>query len=249
MTYDPSSNNPKSSGASASTTPPSGGPSAAAAAKDKAAETAQDAAGRAQQVASTAKGEVGNTAQVAVDEVKHVAAEVSTQAKDLFSGAAGQLNEQAGTQKQRLAELLRSFTDELQQMADSSKSSGPATQLVRQIASRAESLHAQIDGHEPSALLDQGRSYARRSPGSFLLGSLAAGIVAGRLTRGARATPEDSSTPPAQVTSVPRTPALPPAAAGGTGLTGPGYGEQTFEPSVYEPGVTGTDRPFRSGPA
>ena len=43
-----------------------------------------------------------------------------------------------------------------------------------------------LDGREPSQILDDVRAFARRRPGAFLLGALAAGVVAGRITRGAK---------------------------------------------------------------
>ena len=42
-----------------------------------------------------------------------------------------------------------------------------------------------LDQRDPGELLDEVRGIARRKPGTFLLGALAAGVVAGRLTRGA----------------------------------------------------------------
>jgi hypothetical protein len=52
-----------------------------------------------------------------------------------------------------------------------------------------------LDGREPGQLLDEARNFARRRPGVFLVGALAAGVVAGRMTRGVVAahTSDDSS--------------------------------------------------------
>ena len=53
-----------------------------------------------------------------------------------------------------------------------------------------------LDNHEPSDLLDEVKRFARRRPGAFLALAAAAGVVAGRLTRGAVAanTSVDSDT-------------------------------------------------------
>ncbi len=48
-------------------------------------------------------------------------------------------------------------------------------------------MGAHLSHHDASDLLEQGRSFARRKPGTFLLGAVVAGVVAGRLTRGAKA--------------------------------------------------------------
>jgi hypothetical protein len=48
-----------------------------------------------------------------------------------------------------------------------------------------QDLAGWLEQREPGELLDEVRALARRKPGTFLLGALAAGVVAGRLTRGA----------------------------------------------------------------
>lgn len=219
MTYDPNSG---STGSSGSTGTPSS--------SDRAGQVASS-------VKESATEQGRHTASVASDELHSVAAEVTSQARDLFGELRTQVDEQASTQKQRLSEALRTFTHELQQMADSGGSSGIATEVVRQIATRAQGLQSTIDDNEPADLLTQGRHYARRRPGAFLLGALTAGVVAGRITRGSKSTvgSSRSTTPVGTAASMPA--AQPPI-----GLTrgGTGYGEQTFEPSGYEPGYAGT---------
>lgn len=193
--------------------------------------TTSDDPSRAEQVATSAKQQGRQTAEVAGEELRNVASEVSSQARDLFGELRTQVGEQTSTQKQRLTEALRTFTDELQEMAKSGGGSGVATELVRRIAARAESLHSQLDRHEPSDLLDQGRSAARQRPGSFLLGALAAGAVAGRLTRGSKTDVSEAPDSSPRPTAAPASPAI--------DLT-TGYGEPVFEPSPYETGHAGT---------
>jgi len=183
--------------------------------------------GRAEQVAQSAKAQATSTAQVAGEELRTVADEVTTQARDLFGELRTQVGEQTGTQKQRLVEALGAFTDELKQMADAGGGSGTATELVRQLAGRAQALHTQLDTHEPSDLLDQGRGMASRRPGSFLLGALAAGVLAGRLTRGAKAA--SSTAPPAETAG-----GIPPAPQPPVDLS-VAADVPRFDPSVYEP--------------
>ena len=55
-------------------------------------------------------------------------------------------------------------------------------------------------------LLDDIRSFARRKPGAFLLGAAVAGIVAGRMFRGAK--DASTSTPSTQGIDTPQAPAL-----------------------------------------
>lgn len=197
---------------------------------------------KAEQVATSAKEQGRNAAAVASDELHTVAAEVSTQARDLVGELRTQVGEQTSTQKQRLSEVLRTFTDELQQMADSGGGSGVATELVRQIASRAQGLQQQIEQGEPADLLNSGRHYARQRPGAFLLGALAAGVLAGRITRGSKSQIGSSSTPsrPQVGTAASMPLATPPIDR----TTGAGYGEtSTFEPSGYESGYAAPTAP------
>jgi hypothetical protein len=81
--------------------------------------------------------------------------------------------------------VLRSVGDDLENMASHSDG-GTASGLVREAADRARALSSRLDGREPRELLDDVRGFARRRPGTFLLGALVAGVVAGRLTRGAK---------------------------------------------------------------
>jgi hypothetical protein len=140
--------------------------------------------GKAQQAAGTAKDEGQHVAGVAQGEAQKVASEARAQARDLIGQATSQVEDQSRTQRDRLVELLRSVGDDLEQMADNSQ--GTASDLVHEVAGRVKSVSSRVDGREPRELLDDVRGFARRKPGTFLLSALAAGVVAGRLTRGAK---------------------------------------------------------------
>ncbi|WP_416418230.1 hypothetical protein [Paenarthrobacter aromaticivorans] len=142
-------------------------------AKHEAAEvagTARDAAGG---VVETAKAEAGNVAQ-----------EVKMNARQLLTQTKGELADQAATQQQRVAEGLRSISDELSTMANSTQNGGVATDLVQQAAERSSSVARWLENRDPGSLLDEVKSFARRKPGTFLLLATGAGVLAGRLGRG-----------------------------------------------------------------
>ncbi|WP_104087908.1 hypothetical protein [Cryobacterium sp. N19] len=65
----------------------------------------------------TAAHAASEVADVTKDEVGKVAAETKKQTKDLLTDARSQLTEQASEQQARVAEGLRSISDELTQMA------------------------------------------------------------------------------------------------------------------------------------
>lgn len=148
-------------------------------------DVARDQAGQVGQTAKEAGGQVAGTAK---EQAGHVAGEAKTQARNLLNETQGQVREQAGTQKDRASSGLRSLADELRSMADTSTQSGQsgmAGDLARQGSEKAQELARWLDAREPGALLDEVRDLARRKPGTFLIGAAVAGVVAGRLTRGA----------------------------------------------------------------
>lgn len=226
---------------------------------------------QAKQTAGTAADESKHVAGVAQSEARKVASEAKTHVSDLVNEATSQLDQQSRQQQSRLAETVRTFSEELEDMSSKSDSDGLAADFARQVADRGRTLATQLDSREPRDLLDEVRSFARRKPGTFLLGSLAAGVVVGRFTRGAKTAQDGDSqyaaqrapamTPPTR--PVAGSPVAPvsgavgdPYAAGGTApndpLTGPGTGttSSAFPTSPAAPGqpASGTPRPGVSTP-
>jgi hypothetical protein len=155
--------------------------------KSQAKQAAGTAADQAKQTAGTATDEGRHVAGVAKDEAQNVLQESRQQAQNLLDEARTQLDEQSRTQRDRLVGTLRTFGDDVEKMAGSEQVGGGLAQdLARQVAERARDLSGRIDGREPAELLDEVRSFARHRPGTFLLGAVAAGVVAGRLMRGAK---------------------------------------------------------------
>jgi hypothetical protein len=126
----------------------------------------------------------GQVAQTAGEQARQVAAETGRQARDLFGEAQGQARDQASAQQQRAAQQLRSVADEVGQMASNGGQSGIATEFARQAADRMHGAASWLEQREPGDLLDEVRAFARRRPGTFLIGAAVAGLAAGRLTRG-----------------------------------------------------------------
>lgn len=140
---------------------------------------------QAKQAASTAAAEGKHMTSVAGDEAQKVAAEARQQTQALLDEARNQLEEQSRTQRDRLVHTLGTLGHDLDRMSGQADS-GLASDLVQQAAQRVRDISSRIDGREPRELLDDVRSFARRRPGTFLLGALAAGVVAGRVARGAQ---------------------------------------------------------------
>ena len=174
------------------------GPGARAASGYESGRGDAESTGKMQQAANTASDEASRVADVAKGQAKDVASEVSTQARDLVGELRTQVRDQSVSQRDRLSGTLRQFGDDMAEMNRSTPGSGLASDLTSQAASKAREFSAFLDEHEPGDLIDEIRAFARRRPGTFLLAAAIAGVVAGRMTRGAVAsTGADTSTRPA----------------------------------------------------
>lgn len=152
-----------------------GSPSTKDVARDEAGNVKDTAVGAGRQVASTAK-----------DEAANVAGEAKQQAKSLVSTATSELKNQASNQQNRLAGTLRGYTDQLQGVTQGQGlEAGPLNDLVQRAASRGNDFVSWLENREPADVLDEVRRYARRRPVVFLTLCGLAGVVAGRITRGA----------------------------------------------------------------
>jgi hypothetical protein len=156
-------------------------------------DTAKSEAGN---IKDTAAGAASDVKDVAKGEVSNVASEAKYQARNLVDQTRSELRGQVGNQQSQLATRLNSWASELGSMASKSDDSGPMTDLAQEASRRVGEVSHWLDNHEPSDLLDEVKRFARRRPGTFLALAAAAGVVAGRLTRGAVAanTSVDSDT-------------------------------------------------------
>ena len=148
---------------------------------------------KASDVADAAKQAGADVAQTATEKAKDVAQETGKQARDLMDEAREQVRQQAGAQHRSLVTNLRSLGDELNGMTSGGGQSGVATEAVSQVRDRVNGAADWLERREPGDLIDELRRFARRRPGAFLVGALAAGVVAGRLTRGVVAVHADDS--------------------------------------------------------
>ena len=225
--------------ATGATSPSTGGsPSTADVAKDEARNVGQTAAQGAGQVASTA-----------ADQAKEVVQETKAQAADVLAQGRDQLRQQTVAQQQKAGQGLASLAEALRGMAEgNAPAPGPARDLVQQGAGKVEEFANLLQNRQPAELLEEVRSFARRRPGTFLLGAALAGIVAGRLTSGVKAAHTDSG--PSSSGGTYRTPTNyvdPAPAYSGYEATGTyseattGYGTGTYTPDPYATGTYGTE--------
>lgn len=206
-------------------TPPSGPRTDEGSSSDGAGGRADHAKQAAAEVGHTAKEAGADVAGTAKDEATKVASEAKAQAKDLFEQSRGELTEQAATQQKRVAQGLRSIGEELEGMSSGSEGSGVATQFVGQAADRLQGVAGWLDDRDPGSLLSEVKQFAARRPGVFIGVAAAAGLLAGRLTKGllaeakddteSEASPVGTSTPAsASFAAAPATPTAVPTETG-----------------------------------
>jgi hypothetical protein len=160
--------------------------------------TVDTAKSEATNVKDTAAGAASGVKDVATSEVSNVAGEAKHQARNLVDQTRSELRWQASNQQSQLASGLNGWASELGSMAAKSDDSGPMTDLAQEAARRVGEVSHWLDTHEPADVLDEVKRFARRRPFAFLALAAAAGVVAGRVTRGAVAanTSVDSDTEP-----------------------------------------------------
>lgn len=114
---------------------------------------------------------------------KDVASEAGRQARSLYGQMRAEVDDQAAIQQKRAVGGLHALGDEVAKMAEQGDGSGLGSQVAQQASQKINEVARWLDDHEPGQVFDEIKSYARRNPGTFLMGAAALGIVAGRLTK------------------------------------------------------------------
>ena len=209
----------------------------------------------------TAKSEAANVKDTAIDaaagvkdvaksEASNVAEEAKYQARSLVDQTRSELRGQASNQQSALAERLDGWASELGSMASRSDESGPMSDLAQEASRRVGEISRWLDSHEPADLVDEVKRFARRRPVAFLAIAAAAGVLAGRVTRGAgaanRSVDSDRESRPARAYdsgAYDYDTATPSAATSGTR----GYQDGDYAPRYGDTGVAG-DQGAGTGP-
>ncbi|GAB3682437.1 hypothetical protein [Angustibacter aerolatus] len=185
------------------------------------------AKGQAADVKDSAVQSGKHVADVAKDQAADVAGQAKQQAKDLIGQTRGELQTQASQQQTKVATGLRALADELHDMAKGSQEQGLASDLARQVADRTHTVAGWLDDREPGDVLDEVRSFARQRPGAFIGIAALAGVVVGRLGRGLKDGPPETSTS--------STPSQFAGTIGTTGTAGTTGGDVDLRPRDWTP--------------
>ena len=210
----------------------------AGSAKDQAAHVAGSAKDQASQVAGSAKDQAVHVAGTAKEEAQRAVGEARRQAQSLLREGQAELSTQAGTQQERLAQGLHAFSTEMDQLTEGVEEPGMATHLARWAAEMTGDAARWLEGRDPSSVLAEVRSYARRSPGTFMLVAGGLGLAVGRIARSLKDTGDDE--PAGDHGASPTAPLPPTGSPVGYGTAHP----TEPAPGARPPGLTyGTDEP------
>jgi len=185
----------------------------------------------ARQVAATA----GQGTEEVVGEVRSQAANVlgdaTSQARDVVREARSEMRQQASQQTDRVAQGLRTLAGQVEALRNGNPDeAGPVVDYVRQAGDKIQALAGRMESGGLDGIADDVRRFARRRPGTFLVGAAVAGFAVGRLLRSSTGGDGSGVDTPRSPGQGALTPAAPLAVAGPTS-----YGE----PAGYLGGTSG----------
>ncbi|QYC44136.1 hypothetical protein Nocox_32825 [Nonomuraea coxensis DSM 45129] len=199
-------------------------------------------------------------AGTAVERTAQVADEAKNQTRRAVNELRNRVREQSEHQSQRAAQSLRQWSEDLSSLQDHAKPDSPVTGVVRQIAGQGHRAADYLDRNGLAGVVDDVQSFARRRPGAFLAGALAAGFLVGRIMKTANESTETETgqgerSPLSSTGTVPSAPApvVQPEPAGPAPV-GDAFSRQDTRPVVppaYEepgPAVPGPEQPRQVPP-
>ena len=165
-------------------TPKQRGKAAAGEAAEQTRQVSSTARGQGQEVAGVAREQVGVVTTTAKEQAAQLTQELSDQGRALYDQARQQLEQQAEAQIQSLAEALHRWGTETQALADGRpERAGTVGQYAKQWADKCHDVATGIEDRGVTGLLQEAQDFARRNPGTFLLGAMVLGFAGGRLVR------------------------------------------------------------------
>lgn len=132
--------------------------------------------------AEEAARQVGNTV---ADQAGYVTRETKEQARHVVADVRERVAAEAEEQALRVSKQLGRIADELGEMAGAAPSSSMSAGAIRSVADTSRQAARFLDERGAQGLLDSARDYARRKPGTFLLGAAVAGFLVGRVAKSA----------------------------------------------------------------
>jgi polyhydroxyalkanoate synthesis regulator phasin len=161
-----------------------GGEEVASAAADEGREVASEAARAGRETAEAARRDARELADTAKEQVSEISQEVVDQGRGLLEETRTQLEDQANTQVEQLAQTVRRLGAQTQALAEGRTSeAGGLPGYLENVSGRLEGWADDLEVRGVDGLVDDLKTFARRRPGVFLLGATAVGFGVGRLVR------------------------------------------------------------------
>lgn len=162
------------------------GEAAVATAQQQGQQVKSAAVEQGQHVASEASDQARQVAGTAREQAAQITQEVTMHGRDLYDETRQQLQEQAETQTQTLAQALHRWGDEAQALVDGRpEEAGTMAEYAQQWSDKLHDVGSAIETRGVDGLLEEVQDLARRRPGAFLLGAALIGFGGGRLIRSA----------------------------------------------------------------
>lgn len=215
-------------------------------------ETAEQEGTAVAQHARQAAGEVRATAREQVGQVAH---EAKGQAKHVVHDMRERVASEAEDQARRVSKQIDRIADELGSMAENSGPDSLTAGTLRQVSDAGRKAARYLDERGASGLLDTAQDYARRKPGTFLIGAAVAGFLIARAAKSLNAPDQSRQAQPQQTPqhgytdTLPTTPvatqsAVPPVASSPSPV--PEYGSPEYGTPGY--GTPGHGAPGHGTP-
>lgn len=191
------------------------------------------------------------------EHTQDVGEEVAERGKHLAGELRHRIGEEVSTQNERLSGSLRQLSDDLGRMRTGTGNDSLAAAVVQRLGEGSRQVADYLERQGPDGVVREVQEFARRKPGTFLLGAAVAGFLVGRVGKGVLAGEPNgangSASPDGYATTrdtagtaipVPATGPVTPGTIGTTGTTGAGMpgtiGTTGTAGTTGTTGVTGT---------
>ena len=140
-----------------------------------------------------AKDVASDVAATAKEQAQEVVHETAAQARHVAEDVRQRVGREADNQAQRVAQGINRLADELTSMAKHSSEDSPAAGALNQVADTGRQVARFLDERGVGGVLESTQNFARRNPGTFLLGAAVAGFLVGRVVKSATGSPPSRS--------------------------------------------------------
>jgi len=150
--------------------------------------TATVVADQASNVASTAAQSGRQVGNEAANQASEVMRQTKEQVHSLMNDTKQEIRTQAQQRGEQAAKSLHTFSDQLASLAEGRvDAAGPLPDYIRDAEGRVRDLATRLQTRGPDGVVADLGDFARRRPGTFLLGAAAAGFLIGRVVRAGKA--------------------------------------------------------------